>query len=77
MQLLQDYGSFAVYKVDAGAVASAPPEVRIDTEADVLQFTAHRFDTQRDTLSAPAAFSTQAASNAGRQIVQFVGPIKQ
>ena len=77
VQLLQDYGSFALYKVDAGAVANAPPEVRIDTEADVLQFTAHRFDTQRDTLGAPAAFSMQATSSPGLQVVQFVGPIKQ
>ncbi|HET7064377.1 MAG TPA: hypothetical protein VFI49_08870, partial [Rudaea sp.] len=36
VQLLQDYGSFALYKVDAGAVAIASPDVRIDNEADVL-----------------------------------------
>ena len=77
VQLLQDYGSFALYKVDAGAVADAPPEVRIDSEADVLQFTAHRFDTQRDRLTAPAAFSMQPGSNPGLQVVQFIGPIKQ
>lgn len=78
-QLLEDYGSFALYRADAAALhaaQAASSQTQTDDEADTLQFTAHPFDTQRDTLVAPAPFALTPAG-AGLQIVQFVGPVKQ
>ena len=78
-QLLQDYGSFALYRVDAGALhaaQAATPHTQVDSEADSLLFSAHPFDTQRDTLSAPRGFSL-ASAGPGLQLVQFVGPVRQ
>ena len=78
-QLLEDYGSFALYRLDAGALRTAQAastQTQTDSEADSLLFTAHPFDTQRDTLSAPAPFAL-ASAGPGLQIVQFVGPVKQ
>jgi len=77
VQRLEDYGSFALYKVDSTALAGASAEVQVDGDADVLQFAAHPFDTQRDTLSAPSPFSLHAPFGPGLQVVQFVGPVKQ
>jgi hypothetical protein len=79
VQLIEDYGSFALYRADAAALRAAQAassQTQIDSEADTLQFTAHPFDTQRDTLVAPAPFALTPAG-AGLQVVQFVGPVKQ
>jgi len=79
-QLIEDYGSFALYRADAAALRvaqAASSQTQTDSEADSLLFSAHPFDTQRDTLSAPAPFSMHAPSGAGLQVVQFVGPVKQ
>jgi hypothetical protein len=78
-QLVQDYGSFALYKVSAAALAAAQAagqSVQVDPEADVLQFNLQPFNTQQGSPSAPAPFSLQTASGAGLQVVQFVGPVK-
>lgn len=77
--LLADYGTFAVYRADANALARAPGTVKIAQAPDVLHFAARAFDTQRETPTAPARFAAQGAgaSEAGLQVVQFVGPIKQ
>ena len=78
-QLLEDYGSFALYRVDQNALRAAraaSSRTQTDSEADSLLFTAHPFDTQRDTLTAPAPFAL-ASAGPGLQIVQFVGPVKQ
>ncbi len=78
-QLLEDYGSFALYRVDQNALRAAQAassRTQTDSEADSLLFTAHPFDTQRDTLTAPAPFAL-ASAGPGLQIVQFVGPVKQ
>src|SRR5689334_8523886 len=72
-QLLEDYGSFALYRLDANARQSAEaasPRSQIDSEADSLLFTAHPFDTQRDTLTAPVGFAL-ASNGPGLQLVQF------
>ncbi len=74
---LEDYGSFALYEVADALLAGISADVQVDDEADILQFAAHPFDTQRDTLSPPAPFSLHAAAGPGLQIVQFVGPVKQ
>jgi len=78
-ELLEDYGSFALYRLDAAAqraAESASSSTQVDSEANSLLFTAHPFDTQLETLTAPAPFSLAAAAP-GLQIVQFVGPVKQ
>ena len=76
-QKLQDYNGFSLYKIDSALLAGVSADVTIDDDADVLQFGAHPFDTQRDTLSAPAAFSLHAPFGPGLQVIQFVGPVKQ
>lgn len=76
-RLLEDYGSFALYAVDDRTLASAPAGVQVEDDADVLQFAAHPFDTQHDTLVAPPPFSLHAPFGPGLQIIQFVGPLKQ
>lgn len=78
-QLLEDYGSFGLYRLDDAALRlarNASSRTLADSGVDTLEFTAHPFDTQRDTLRAPAPFSL-AAAGPGLQLVQFVGPIKQ
>jgi hypothetical protein len=77
VQRIEDYGSFALFKVDDTLLAGVSSDVQVNDEADVLQFTAHPFDTQRDTLSAPSPFSLHAPFGPGLQVIQFVGPVKQ
>ena len=77
-ELLQDYGSFALYRVPTPSVRGADGDaLTANAEADTLQFTAQPFDTQRGTLAPPAPFSLQAAPGASLQVVQFVGPLKK
>ena len=76
-QKLQDYSGFSLYKVDSALLARVSADVTVDDDADVLQFGAHPFDTQRDTLSAPSPFSLHAPFGPGLQVIQFVGPVKQ
>jgi hypothetical protein len=63
----------------AGAWTQVKPAAAAtrDAEANRLEFTAHPFDTQRDTLTAPASFSLYAPAGAALQVVQFTGPVKQ
>ena len=78
-RLIEDYGSFGLYSIDAAALAGARAKsssVQSDGEADSLLFTAHPFDTQRDTLTAPAGFAL-ASNGPGLQLVQFTGPVKE
>lgn len=80
VELLQDYGGFALYRVEAttlSAVASPSKMIRVEGEADILQFTAQPFDTQRDHPIVPAPFSAAAPAGPGLQVVQFVGPVRQ
>ena len=79
-QLIEDYGSFALYRADAAALRvaqAASSQTQTDSEADSLLFSAHPFDTQRDTLSAPAPFSMHAPSGAGQvlEIAQAHDPM--
>jgi hypothetical protein len=74
---LEDYGAFSLYRLDAAAAAAARAKgAHVDADADVLEFSARPFDTQRDVLTAPAPFSLQAAPGPGLQVVQFVGPVR-
>ena len=74
---IEDYASFALFAVDPRALAAASANVDVEDDADVLQFAAHPFDTQRDTLAAPPPFSLHAPFGPGLQVIQFVGPVKQ
>jgi len=76
-ELLQDYGSFALYRVASPSIATANGTLTANAEANVLQFTAQPFDTQRATLTPPSPFSLQTAAGAGLEVVQFVGPVKK
>lgn len=71
-ELLQDYGSFALYRVPAAADVQGAR-----TASDVLEFSAQPFDTQRGTLAPPPQFSLQAAAGPALQVVQFIGPIRR
>jgi len=78
-EMLQDYGSFALYRVDAnalGAAKAASSWTQTDDQDDVLLFTAHPFDTQRETLTAPNGFAL-ASAGPGLQLLQFIGPVRQ
>jgi len=78
VELLQDYGSFALYRVPTPSVRDADGDVlTANAEADTLQFSAQPFDTQRGALAPPAPFSLQVAPGASLQVVQFVGPLKK
>jgi len=77
VELVQDYGNFALYRTATPTIASAKGTLAANPDADVLQFTAQPFDTQRSSLHAPAPFSLSAASGASLQIVQFIGPVKK
>ncbi|HEY0178360.1 MAG TPA: S8 family serine peptidase [Dokdonella sp.] len=76
-QLIEDYGSFALYAVDPAALGGAAKDVQVDPEADMLLFSAYPFDTQRGTLQPPAPFSLQPPAGASLRVLQFVGPVKQ
>ncbi|MET0226231.1 MAG: S8 family serine peptidase [Dokdonella sp.] len=80
VEMLEDYGRFVLYRLDAAALARAQRSsaaLTLATDADRLQFTAHPFDTQRETPNAPVPFSQQAPAGAALQVVQFTGPVKQ
>lgn len=70
--LLEDYGSFALYDVDVRQIPSPAPDIQIRRDANLLQFVARTLDTR----SAPSSLSAPV-SEAGLQVVQFIGPIKQ
>jgi len=76
-ELLQDYGSFALYRTATRSIASTQGVLAASADMDMLQFTAQPFDTQRGGLNPPAPFSLQAASGPSLQVVQFVGPVKK
>jgi len=75
-ELLVDYGGFALYRVATPTIEGAKGTLRANPEADVLQFTAQPFDTQRDGPHPPAPFSLQSAPGPALEIVQFVGPVR-
>src|SRR5690348_6438282 len=77
VQLLQDYGSFALYRIAGLSVNSAKGVLVANPEADVLRFSAQPFDTQRGTLTPPAPFSLRTTAGASLQVVQFIGPVRK
>ena len=77
LQLLEDYGDFALYRSTTPTLAGARGTLAAKADMDVLQFTAQPFDTQRERLAPPAPFSLETASGPALQLVQFVGPIKK
>ncbi len=77
MQLLEDYGDFALYRSATPTVAGTRGALAAKADMDVLQFTAQPFDTQRDQPAPPAPFSPETAAGPSLQLVQFVGPVKK
>lgn len=77
--LLQDYGSFALYRLSAEAQRRLPPalagELRPIPEADSLRLAAATFNTQRQSPWVPAELAAADPRAPGLTLVQFVGPI--
>ncbi|GAB4527516.1 MAG: hypothetical protein Fur0018_13190 [Anaerolineales bacterium] len=75
--LWQDYGTFALYRVqDARTLAALPASVHPADDIDRILIDAYPFDTQRDTLNLPAALRVDVPRGGALHLVQFVGPIK-
>ena len=74
--LWQDYGSFALYRVEGEALASLPATARVTDEMDRILIDAYPFDTQREELNIPQALKVESLSGEALHLVQFVGPIK-
>ncbi|MBB6088485.1 S8 family serine peptidase, partial [Wenzhouxiangella marina] len=78
-ELLADYGSFQLYRLDQadGARATAVEGIHKLDNADWLLFDAHPFDTQTDRIRPPAGWTLNAPVGSALQMIQFVGPIRQ
>ena len=79
-RLIEAYGRFGLYAVDLHTLdqmQARSSAAQVDPEADMLLFTAQPFDTQTDSLYAPAPFQLREATGPRLQVVQFVGPVKQ
>lgn len=78
--LWHDYGPFALYRVTDSALAglrlNGPAAVTVADDMDRLLFDAYPFDTQREALKLPQAWSVTAVSGPALHLIQFVGPIK-
>lgn len=78
--LLQDYGSFGLYRVSdqAGRLLSAQLGSSLipADDLDEILIDAYPFNTQIDILNLPEQLNLGKASGPGLQLVQFIGPIK-
>ena len=78
VQLVHDYGAFALYRIDA-AHAAELSRLGADAPARLsnhVEFSAEPLDTGTpDGVAIPAAFQAQKNLGPGLQIVQFAGPI--
>ncbi len=74
--LWQDYGSFALYRVEDAALASLPAAAQVNDEMDRILIDAYPFDTQREHLNLPASLAVAHPRGEALHLIQFVGPIK-
>jgi len=78
VELLHDYGTFLLYRVDAAhlsklTIASKNQATLVD---DTIEFDTVTLDPTQDADPAvPAQFETRKTSGASLQLVQFVGPV--
>jgi hypothetical protein len=85
VELLFDYGSYALYRISDAALAGLASEtraqVRVVDEMDKILLDAYPFNTQTDTLDLPSTLRVERASpdapgGPALFLFQFVGPIK-
>jgi len=81
-QLLADYGTERLYRVERGVYeqwsrSESIAGLRKLSNPDWLLFDAQPFDTQTDRIRVPAGWERSAPTGRALQMVQFVGPIKQ
>jgi hypothetical protein len=78
--LLQDYGSFALYRVSdqADELLSAQfgSDLILADDLDEILIDAYRFNTQTESLILPDQLRLEKLSGSTLQLVQFIGPIK-
>ena len=80
IELIQNYGSFSLYRISETALMNIPSnfraQIRIADEMDTILLDAHPFNTQTDTLVLPAQLRSTEPPDKTLQLIQFVGPIK-
>jgi len=80
IELIQNYGSFSLYRVSEAALkglsAKVRAQIRITDEMDTILLDAYPFNTQTDTLDVPAQLKIAGAQDKALHLIQFVGPIK-
>ncbi len=76
--LWQDYGTFALYRLEGEkALASLPASARLADDMDRILIAAIPFDTQREQPNIPSLLRAPAPSGEALHLIQFVGPLKQ
>jgi hypothetical protein len=77
---LQDYGSYRLYRLTDGALASLPPEIRnqiiLADDMDRIMIEAYPFNSQASPPTIPNSLSMEQVTGPALQLIQFVGPIK-
>lgn len=80
IELLQDYGTFSLYRIAPAALDALPDEVRDRLqpadEMDRILIDTQPFNTQTEALDLPQNLATGESSGTMLELVQFVGPIK-
>ena len=80
IELIQNYGSYSLYRVSEAALtgmsAKVRAQIRIADEMDTILLDAHPFNTQTDRLDVPAQLKIAGVQDKTLHLIQFVGPIK-
>src|SRR5262245_58063201 len=77
--LLENYGSFSLYRLEDAAFRALPPALREQAsivEMDRIHFSAATIDVRDPLASIPVRLRATPSTAPGLQLVQFVGPIK-
>jgi hypothetical protein len=79
VELLQDYGAFALFAVSPQALRNLPPasreRLRLADDMDRVLLDAYPFHTRDGVRGLPDDLRTDDPSGPGLQLIQFVGPI--
>ena len=80
IELIQNYGSFSLYRVSEAALtdlsAKVRAQIKIADDMDNILLDAYPFNTQTDALDVPTQLKISGAQDKALQLIQFVGPIK-
>jgi subtilisin-like proprotein convertase family protein len=81
IQLIADYGSYRLYRMDDDALAALPKSARLGVtlrdDMDAIQFDAYRLDARSPAVKLPPSLMAAPSTGTALHLVQFVGPIKQ